>query len=285
MQRLVTLLFLVPLALAAVFLLPERWFLLFVILFLDLTALELVRIGRVQAPGAPLRALLLLVPLAIVVLAAALNGSPGWPADGAMVLALLLAPGTALILLFGRTPVEQSLVGLGLLVFGTLYLAVPGAAVWELQRRDPWLVVLVIAVVAANDSLAFWIGSRFGRHKMSPRISPKKSWEGAVAGFAGGLAAAGVWVRPRPGEPAVAFPGSAPGRRRPVRRPGGVHAQAGSGSQGLGPALARPRGPAGPRRRPVAGRSHSAGGALVPGSLKHLRPATPLSGGSADDVG
>lgn len=194
MRRFVTLLFLVPLALAAVFLLPERWFLLFVILFLDLTALELVRIGRVQAPGAPLRALLLLVPLAVVVLAAALNGSPGWPADGAMILALVLAPGTALILLFGRTPAEQSLLGLGLLVFGTLYLAVPGAAVWELQRRDPWLVVLVIAVVAVNDSLAFWIGSRFGRHKMSPRISPKKSWEGAVAGFAGGLAAAAVWA-------------------------------------------------------------------------------------------
>lgn len=194
MQRFVTVLCLLPLALAAVFLLSGRWFLLFVILFLDLTALELVRIGRVHAPGAPLRSLLVLVPVALIALTTGLGGAAPWLADGALLLALGLAPVAALILLFGRTPMEESLAGLGLLVFGTLYLAAPGAAIWELQRRDPWLVVLVMAVVAANDSLAFWVGSRFGRHRMSPRISPKKSWEGAVAGFFGGLAAVALWA-------------------------------------------------------------------------------------------
>jgi phosphatidate cytidylyltransferase len=41
-------------------------------------------------------------------------------------------------------------------------------------------------IVAATDSFAFFIGSRFGRHKLCPEISPKKTVEGAVAGLIAG---------------------------------------------------------------------------------------------------
>jgi phosphatidate cytidylyltransferase len=53
------------------------------------------------------------------------------------------------------------------------------------------LALAVIAGVWANDSLAYLVGSTFGRHKMMPRISPNKSWEGFLAGAAGTIA---VWV-------------------------------------------------------------------------------------------
>jgi phosphatidate cytidylyltransferase len=53
------------------------------------------------------------------------------------------------------------------------------------------LALAVILGVWANDSLAYLIGSTFGRHKMMPRISPNKSWEGFLAGAAGTLA---VWI-------------------------------------------------------------------------------------------
>jgi phosphatidate cytidylyltransferase len=49
-----------------------------------------------------------------------------------------------------------------------------------------WGGVLVFGVllsVWANDAFAYLIGSRFGRHLMAPRISPKKSWEGFIAGI------------------------------------------------------------------------------------------------------
>ena len=49
----------------------------------------------------------------------------------------------------------------------------------------------VVLSVWANDSLAYLVGSTLGRHKMAPRISPKKSWEGFIAGVAGSVA---VWV-------------------------------------------------------------------------------------------
>jgi len=44
-------------------------------------------------------------------------------------------------------------------------------------------VLLAILTIFANDTGAFFIGRRFGRHKMAPRISPAKTWEGAVAGL------------------------------------------------------------------------------------------------------
>lgn len=33
------------------------------------------------------------------------------------------------------------------------------------------------------DSAAFFLGTAFGKHKLFPRVSPNKSWEGAIAGF------------------------------------------------------------------------------------------------------
>ena len=53
------------------------------------------------------------------------------------------------------------------------------------------LALAVVLGVWANDSLAYLIGSTLGRHKMMPRISPKKSWEGFVAGALGTIV---VWV-------------------------------------------------------------------------------------------
>ncbi len=51
---------------------------------------------------------------------------------------------------------------------------------------DIWggvLVFIVIFSTFANDAAAFFVGSKIGKHKMAPRISPKKSWEGFFAGL------------------------------------------------------------------------------------------------------
>lgn len=50
-----------------------------------------------------------------------------------------------------------------------------------------WLVFYLIAVVKLTDIGAFITGRRFGRHKLIPRISPGKTWEGFVGGVATGL--------------------------------------------------------------------------------------------------
>ncbi len=51
--------------------------------------------------------------------------------------------------------------------------------------------MLIVAVVL-TDSAAYFIGSRFGRHKVAPSVSPNKSWEGAVAGLL--FALLGMWA-------------------------------------------------------------------------------------------
>ncbi len=52
-----------------------------------------------------------------------------------------------------------------------------------------WAVMAVLFTVFAADTGAFFVGRAFGRHRMAPAISPKKSWEGLVGGV---LAAVGM---------------------------------------------------------------------------------------------
>lgn len=52
----------------------------------------------------------------------------------------------------------------------------------SVERGDALLAIVVFGT-AACDSGAYLIGSRFGRTKFAPRISPKKTWEGTIGGF------------------------------------------------------------------------------------------------------
>ncbi|MCI0413841.1 phosphatidate cytidylyltransferase [bacterium] len=51
-------------------------------------------------------------------------------------------------------------------------------------------LMMLLLIIWAGDSFAYFAGKSFGRHKLSPTVSPNKTWEGAVAGFVFGIAAA-----------------------------------------------------------------------------------------------
>jgi len=78
------------------------------------------------------------------------------------------------------------------MVFGVVYVGVL-ASYLVLLRKYPeggsWLVVLS-AVTAGSDSGAYYFGSTFGKRKLCPNISPKKTVEGALGGLLCGLVAA-----------------------------------------------------------------------------------------------
>jgi phosphatidate cytidylyltransferase len=68
---------------------------------------------------------------------------------------------------------------------GIFYLGWLGAYLVSLRDLPggAWWVLTVLAAVWAVDSFAYLVGSRIGRHKMTPRLSPKKSWEGYFGGI------------------------------------------------------------------------------------------------------
>lgn len=196
MQRLLTAAIATPIVLLAVFKLPGWWFFAFVAVIVCLAAWEYLIIVRPRAPRAPLRLLVVLVPIAAYAISFALIER-----DSLLDLrlhlmagALVLSVGLGTLLLFSRTPLEETIPALGILGFGIPYFALPIASVHRLQEIDPWLLILLFAIVWLGDTAAYYVGSRIGRHKMAPTISPKKSWEGAAAGFVVSLLAAAAWM-------------------------------------------------------------------------------------------
>ncbi len=81
-----------------------------------------------------------------------------------------------------------------LLVAFPLSFLVPLHAAHGMGRR---MVLFLLALLWAGDSLAYFTGRAIGRHKMAAELSPGKTWEGAAANFAGSVAvgfAAARWI-------------------------------------------------------------------------------------------
>lgn len=80
----------------------------------------------------------------------------------------------------------------GVSFFGAAYtgLLLSGLMLVRMSLPDPWGGVLVLGIflsVWANDTFAYLVGRKLGKHKLAPRTSPKKSWEGFFAGLVGSM--------------------------------------------------------------------------------------------------
>lgn len=77
------------------------------------------------------------------------------------------------------------------------FILVPTALALVFIRQLPqgtYLIVMLLAVVATMDTGAYFSGRAFGKHKLAPNVSPGKSWEGALGGFALALlGTGGLW--------------------------------------------------------------------------------------------
>lgn len=100
-------------------------------------------------------------------------------------LTLLIIP--AWYVLRGRT-LDDALPSSGIAVMATLYVGMLGGSLIRLRNDfaptiGPKLVFLLLLVVWLGDAGAYYVGRQFGRHKLSPRISPKKTIEGGIGGI------------------------------------------------------------------------------------------------------
>ncbi len=200
-QRLLTTSIALPAALAVVFFAPGTLaFAVFLGVFY-LAAIELLPMARHTAPTAPVGSLLFLVPATSIAGFLLVRGGPreipAWWLLAAISLIVVLA---GCVTLLARTEVRDGLAAMGILAFATPLFAVPPIFAYWLQAADPWLLLALLVIVWLGDTAAWAFGKAFGRHKLAPTVSPKKTWEGSAAGLAAGLLAMTVWSQLRLGE-------------------------------------------------------------------------------------
>jgi phosphatidate cytidylyltransferase len=98
--------------------------------------------------------------------------------------------GASAIVFASRRPLGEALGNLGISAAGLIFLALPISALVRLDgvaTIGPQLLLFALTLVWAGDTLAFLVGRWFGRRRMAPQLSPKKTWEGAAANLAGSL--------------------------------------------------------------------------------------------------
>jgi phosphatidate cytidylyltransferase len=178
-----------PIVLAAIRFLPPWVYLGLIWLAALAAAAELVLMLRQRDLPVPLVPSLVALGVTLPVL---------WWKDiavaGLLVAAIVLVLPT--VYLLGRFPVAGAASAMAISVFTVVYFLVTAGAMGFLRTKiDPaigWKIVFFhCLVVWGGDTGAYYVGRTFGRHRMAPVVSPKKSWEG----FAGGVALTffGVW--------------------------------------------------------------------------------------------
>jgi phosphatidate cytidylyltransferase len=101
--------------------------------------------------------------------------------------ALVLIAMTAHLFAFERGR-DEAAHDFGVTVAGIVYLGWVGAYLLDLRNlvnseMGVWWLMLILPLVWAADTGGYSIGAAYGRHKIAPRLSPKKSWEGYFAGI------------------------------------------------------------------------------------------------------
>jgi len=116
-----------------------------------------------------------------------------------LIISLIILAAMAWHLLAYERGENQAGTEFGVTVGGAFYLGWIGAYLISLRNLEDglWWMLIVLPSAWLADSAAYMVGSQIGRHKMAPRLSPKKSWEGYIAGvifgtLGGALIAAGI---------------------------------------------------------------------------------------------
>jgi phosphatidate cytidylyltransferase len=80
----------------------------------------------------------------------------------------------------------------GLAVLGAAYPGLLLSSLIPLRQlpRGEWWIILAVTVTWLNDTFAYFVGRAFGRRRLYERVSPSKTWEGALGGALGSIVGA-----------------------------------------------------------------------------------------------
>jgi phosphatidate cytidylyltransferase len=189
MQRVLTAILLIPLVLILVFL-PPHWQWLFTLAVAGISVMagwEYLNLTRRCGANPPRIATL-------VALLALFAVDFEWP-DLTPALFGVLGLGLLVFCTLFK-PVRETIANASASIFCLLYTGLTLVALPSLreQANGPSLVILVLFVVWAGDTSAYYVGRTWGRHRLAPEVSPGKSWEGAIASVVGSMLIAAALV-------------------------------------------------------------------------------------------
>ncbi len=83
----------------------------------------------------------------------------------------------------------SAIINIGTTLLGIFYIGLCVSSIGEIRdfftnnENGAFLIISILATIWICDSAAFFGGTALGKHKLFPRVSPNKSWEGAIFGF------------------------------------------------------------------------------------------------------
>ncbi len=189
MKRILTAVLLIAVVFALIFF-GQLWMLTLVAaLVAELAAYEYLQLARTKDSSIPAwwmaigTALLFLVTL------------PNWPVEAQLP---VLSALTLLLLGYNgfSSRLERVLPDTAKGLFGLIYVAYPLTLLPLMWKREdgPALLLFLMVCVWTGDIAALYVGRNFGRRKLAPKLSPNKTWEGAIASIAGSVLAAGLVI-------------------------------------------------------------------------------------------
>jgi phosphatidate cytidylyltransferase len=190
MKRTLTAIVLIALVFAIVFF-GQLWMItLFAALVAELAAYEYLQLAKLSGAKIPIWWMALATAMVFLVTFA-------WPIEAQ--LPTLSALAFILFVVAGfSAPLKEVLPDAAAGLFGLIYIAYPLSLlplIWNRDDGKPLLVFLMVCVWA-GDVAALYIGRNFGKHKLAPRLSPGKTWEGSAASLAGSMLVAAIvfWI-------------------------------------------------------------------------------------------
>lgn len=181
-KRLLVTIILLPVGMAAI--LAGGWYLTaLVAIFMCLAAweyVELFRAGGLQPAG-----VLVIGGTLVLLIGRNINGFD----SAAWMISLLILFGMTYHLVAYERGRDQAGTDFAVTLAGMFYIGWFGAYFISLRNlpEGKWWILVVLPAVWFADTGAYFIGKRFGKHKLSPRLSPKKTWEGYLGGIVAGV--------------------------------------------------------------------------------------------------
>jgi phosphatidate cytidylyltransferase len=110
----------------------------------------------------------------------------------------LFVLGVAALTLWTKRPVVEALPAAGVSAGALIMVAFPltfAVRLHGVPTFGPRLLLFALVIIWVSDTVAYFVGRAIGKHPFAPDLSPKKTWEGAIAGLFGSLLVAVIFAR------------------------------------------------------------------------------------------